>query len=421
MTTAAAPPARTLSGLALGLSLLVVAANLRPTLTALGPVLSLVAAGTGLSPAALGVLGSVPLLAFALVSPFVQLLSRRWGPDRTVFAATAVMLLATLLRSLPGPTLTLWAGTVVLGAGIAVCNVLVPSLVKRDFPREVPLMTGAYTATLSLSAALASGLSLPIAERGGWRLGIGVWALVGVLVLVAWLPRLRHHDRDVVPPLTSVGPSPVTPSDALAGALPATVPGAPGDARVSVWRSPLAWQVTTFMGTQAIFFYLMVTWLPSIEVARGVSPVRAGWDLFLFQVTGIAGGMLVSFAMRGRRDHRLAGVAVSTGMALAMLGLLLLPDLDALWLVVAGLSSGASLVVALSFVAERSRSSADTARLSGMVQSVGYLLGIIGPIGAGALFQATGGWTSTLVAVVGVNLVQLVVSLFAGRDAYVGG
>ena len=402
MTTAAAPPTRGLSALVLGLSLLVVAANLRPTLTALGPVLGLVATDTGLTPSALGVLGSVPLLAFALVSPFVQVLSRRWGPDHTVFAAMIVMLAATVVRSLPGPSgasVSLWAGTIALGAGIAVCNVLVPALVKRDFPHEVPLMTGAYTATLSLSAALASGLALPIAERGGWRLGIGVWAVIGVLALVAWLPRLRSHGRDT--------------------AVPGPVPGAPDRTGASVWRSPLAWQVTTFMGTQAIFFYLVVTWLPSIEVARGVSPVRAGWDLFLFQATGIAGGLLVSFAMRGRRDHRLTGVGVSLGMALSMLGLLLVPGLDALWLVIGGLSSGASLVVALSFVAERSRSTADAAQLSGMVQSVGYLLGIIGPIGAGALFQATGGWGSTLVAVVVVNLVQLVVSLFAGRDAYV--
>jgi CP family cyanate transporter-like MFS transporter len=400
VTTAAAPATRGLSTLVLGLSLLVVAANLRPTLTALGPVLGLVAADTGLSPSALGLLGSVPLLAFAGVSPFVQLLSRRWGPDHTVFAATVVMLVATAVRSLPGPTLSLWAGTIALGAGIAVCNVLVPALVKRDFPREVPLMTGAYTATLSLSAALASGLALPIGERGGWRLGIGLWGLVGVLALAAWLPRLRTHQRDA--------PLPV----------PAAEPGAAAGRR-SVWRSPLAWQVTAFMGTQAIFFYLLVTWLPSIEVARGVSPVRAGWDLFLFQATGIVGGLLVSLAMRGRRDHRLAGAGLSLGMALSMLGLLLLPGLDALWLVLAGLSSGASLVVALSFVAERSRTSAEAARLSGMVQSVGYLLGIIGPIGAGALFQATGGWGSTLVAIVAVNLVQLVVALFAGRDAYV--
>ena len=399
MTTDAAPATRGLSTLVLGLSLLVVAANLRPTLTALGPVLAQVGTDTGLSPSALGLLGSVPLLAFAGVSPFVQLLSRRWGPDHTVFAATIVMLAATVVRSLPGPTVSLWAGTIALGAGIAVCNVLVPALVKRDFPGEVPLMTGAYTATLSLSAALASGLALPIADRGGWRLGIGAWALVGVLALVAWLPRLRRHGRDT--------------------AVPGPLPGAPERTGASVWRSPLAWQVTAFMGTQAIFFYLMVTWLPSIEVARGVSPGRAGWDLFLFQATGIAGGLLVSFAMRGRRDHRLAGVGVSVGMALSMLGLLLLPGLDALWLVLAGLCSGASLVVALTFVAERSRSTADAAQLSGMVQSVGYLLGIIGPIGAGALFQATGGWTSTLVAVVAVNLVQLVVSLFAGRDAYV--
>ncbi len=404
MTTAAPATTRGLSGLALGLSLLVVAANLRPTLTALGPVLGLVAADTGLSPSTLGLLGSVPLLAFAGVSPFVQLLSRRWGPDRTVLTATAVMLVATLVRSLPGQTVTLWAGTVALGAGIAVCNVLVPALVKRDFPREVPLMTGAYTATLSLSAALASGLSLPIGERGGWRVGIGVWAVVGVLALLAWLPRMRRHERDLPAPVTVVLPG--------AGSDPA-----PG--RASMWRSPLAWQVTTFMGTQAIFFYLLVTWLPSIEVARGVDPVSAGWHLFVFQATGIVGGLLVSLGMRGRRDHRLAGAALSVGMAVSMSGLLLLPALDLLWLVVAGLSSGASLVVALSLVAERSRTTVDAARLSGMVQSIGYLLGIIGPIGAGALFEATGSWAPVLVGVVVVNLVQLVVSFLAGRDAYV--
>ena len=402
MTTAAAPTTRGLPTVVLALSLLVVAANLRPTLTALGPVIGLVGADTGLSPSALGLLGSVPLLAFAGVSPFVQLLSRRWGPDHTVFLATVVMLAATVVRSLPGQTVSLWAGTVALGAGIAVCNVLVPALVKRDFPREVPLMTGAYTATLSLSAALASGLALPIGQVGGWRLGIGVWGLVGVVALIAWLPRLRRHERDV--------PVPVA----------VTLPAAPGDRPGrSMWRSPLAWQVTGFMGTQAIFFYLLVTWLPSIEVARGVSPVRAGWHLFLFQATGIAGGLLVSLAMRGRRDHRLPGAVLSAGMAVSMLGLLLLPDLDLLWLTVAGLSSGASLVVALSLVAERSRTSADAARLSGMVQSVGYLLGIIGPIGAGTLFEATGTWSAVLVGVVVVNLVQLAVSLLAGRDAYV--
>ncbi|SEQ59839.1 MFS transporter [Microlunatus flavus] len=404
MTTAAPPTARGLSTLVLGLSLLVVAANLRPTLTALGPVLGLVAQDTGLSPSTLGLLGSVPLLAFAGVSPFVQLLSRRWGPDHTVFAATTVMLLATVVRSLPGQTVTLWAGTIALGAGIAVCNVLVPALVKRDFPREVPLMTGAYTATLSLSAALASGLALPIGERGGWRVGIAVWGVVGVLALLAWLPRLRRHERDVPVPVAVV--------------LPRPGEGRTGRGR-SMWRSPLAWQVTAFMGTQAIFFYLLVTWLPSIEVARGVGPVAAGWHLFLFQATGIAGGLLVSLAMRGRRDHRLAGVGVSLGMAISMTGLLLLPALDLGWLVVGGLSSGASLVVALSLVAERSRTTADAARLSGMVQSIGYLLGIIGPIGAGALFQATGTWSAVLVGVVVVNLVQLLVSLLAGRDAYV--
>ena len=211
-----------------------------------------------------GLLGSVPLLAFAGVSPFVQLLSRRWGPDRTVFVATAVMLAATVVRSLPGPD-RLPSGPApspsAPASRSATCSC--PALVKRDFPREVPLMTGAYTATLSLSAALASGLALPIAERGGWRLGIGVWGA-----------RRRAGPGRVAAPPASPRARRARPGRRVAARRPAAArPGAG-----PMWRSPLAWQVTPFMGTQAIFFYLLVTWLPSIEVSRGVEPraARAG-------------------------------------------------------------------------------------------------------------------------------------------------
>jgi MFS transporter, CP family, cyanate transporter len=170
------------------------------------------------------------------------------------------------------------------------------------------------------------------------------------------------------------------------------------------------------MATQGLTYFMLVTWLPTIEVSLGVDPVTAGWHSFLYQIVGIAAGLGVTPFMRGRRDHRAVGVVISLLLVVAILGLLYLPGLLVLWLVVAGLSGGSSLVLALALLGERSASAADAGRLSGMAQSVGYLLAAAGPWGAGLLFAATGSWSYPLFAVIAVAGVQLVLSLLAGRD-----
>ena len=381
----------------LAVTLLVVAANLRPTITAYGSLVGVIGNDTGLGAGALGVLGAIPLLAFAAVSPAVHHLTDRIGLDRAVLVSTAVLVVGTAIRSLPGTdgVISLWAGTAILGAAIAVGNVAVPAIVKRDFPREVPLVTGIYTAVLSTTAAFASGLALPIAQRTGWRVGLGIWGVLSVLALLAWLLRLR----------------PVRASASTTGPVRVT-------AGRSMWRSAVAWQVTLLMGAQATSFYLLVTWLPTIEVSFGVDPVTAGWHSFVYQIVGIAAGLGVTVVMRGRTDHRLVGVAISLLLMVAIAGLLLVPALPLLWLVLAGLSGGSSLVIALTLVGERARSSVDAGRLSGMAQSIGYLLSAGGPIGAGLLFSATGSWTYPLLGVIAIGAAQLVICLYAGRDRF---
>ena len=413
-SVAARPGRATASGALALLSVLMVAANLRPALTAVGPLVGLIGNDLGLGATALGVLGAVPLVAFAVVSPLVHQLGRRLGHDRAVLVASAVLVVGTGVRSLPGTgTLGLWLGTALLGGAIAVSNVTLPALIKRDFAREVPLVTGVYTAVLSTTAAFASGLALPIARVGGWRLGVGIWGLLSVLALLAWLPRSLRAGR---PP---AAPGTVPVGDGALGAVAEAGPRPARPPRRSMWSSAVAWQVTAVMGTQATTFYLLVTWLPTIEMSHGVPAVTAGWYLFLYQVVGVVGGLLVTVFMRGRADHRLAGAGVTAAMLVGVLGLLLVPSLSLLWIMVAGLSGGGSLVVALALVGERSRTAADAAQLSGMVQSIGYLLAVAGPIGAGVLFELSGGWTWPLVALAGVGVVQLVVVWLAGRDRFV--
>jgi MFS transporter, CP family, cyanate transporter len=394
-TTSGRTTSRTAAPVLLVVTVLVVATNLRATITSVGPVLDLISTDTGLSAAALGVLGAIPLIAFAVVSPVVHHLSRRVGAERAVLLALLVLIFATVLRSLAWPG-ALWVGTAVIGCAIAVGNVLVPAIVKRDFPHKIAVMTGAYSAVLSAFAATASGLSLPIAQVSSWRVAIGIWVILSVIAAITWLPRVLRHRQSIT-----------------ANAAPAD-----GARRTTMWTSATAWQVALFMGAQSTTFYFFVTWLPSIEVAFGVDPVVAGWHLFGFQAVGIAAGLGVTAFMHGRSDLRLVAGSVSALMIIAMIGLAVAPALVVVWILVAGLSAGASLVVSLTFVAQRARTAADAGRLSGMVQGVGYLLAALGPLAAGVLLDVTGTFTVSLRCGAALAAFQLLLGLLAGRDRY---
>ncbi len=378
------------SGVLLLVSLLIVAANLRTSITSVGSVLGQVGADTGLGAAELGVLGSLPLFAFAVVSPLVGWMSRRLGQERALLLALLVLAAATVLRSVPGWNGLLWIGTVLIGAAIAVGNVLVPALVKQHFPGRIAVVTGAYSASLSAFAALASGVAVPIASLAGWRVAIGCWAVLTLVGALIWAPRALRS-RTVA-----------------AEARPAG----------SMWRSPTAWQVAVFMGAQSTTFYVLITWLPTVEAALGVSALAAGWHLFLLQVVGTLAGFAVPVFMHGRADLRAVAGGVSALMAIAMLGLVLAPTLVLVWIVVAGAASGSGLVVALTLMAQRARTADDAAALSGMVQGVGYLVAALGPILAGVLLDATGAWQWIVAVVLAAAVVQGAAALLAGRDRY---
>jgi CP family cyanate transporter-like MFS transporter len=185
-----------------------------------------------------------------------------------------------------------------------------------------------------------------------------------------------------------------------------------------MWSSWTAWQVALFMAAQSTTFYLMITWLPTVEVQIGQSALAAGWHLFAFQVVGIFAGLAVPLLMHRRGDLRAVAAGVSVLMVVSMVGMLLTPTLVIVWVILAGASAGASLVVALTLVAQRARTSEDAGRLSGMVQSIGYALATVGPIGAGLLLEWTGAWQSAMIAVAAVAALQSFVGLLAGRDRF---
>ena len=378
------------------LGIVLLAANLRPALTGLTPLIGQIRAATSISYGVAGLLTALPLLAMGVLSPIAPLLARRLGMERVLLASMLVLAAGILLRS-AGPVTAMFLGTAILGAGIAIGNVLLPGLVKREFPERVGLMTSMYTTALAVSAAIAAGASFPIANQVGWRGSLALWAIPAFVAAAAWLPRVRYARRANVSPTVTQGVS-------------------------GPWRSVLAWQVTLFMGLQSLGYYVVLTWLPEIlQEEAGMSAAWAGWMLALAQVVGIA-SIFLAPVLAGRRpsQHGVVLAAVTLTGAGA-LGLLVTAETaTALWVVLLGLGQGACFSLALTFFALRAPDSEHAAALSGMAQSVGYLLAAVGPFLFGLLRDATNAWTIPLVLLFAVAVCLLITGLGAARDAHVG-
>ena len=387
--------------------ILLVAANLRPAITAVGPLLEEIGAETGLAAAQLGVLTAVPLLAFAAVSPLAHGLGERFGAERTVLGALLLLLVGTLLRPLPGPAASLWIGTFIIGAAIGLGNVLMPAIIKREFPDRMTDLTGVFSAVMGGLAALGAGLAVPLSgiplggEPAGWRFALGVYAVLVLPALLVWWPCARAGR-------TGRGAAAGTDATADDGGAPA---------RGAVWRSKVAWQVTAYMGLQSLFFYVLVGWLPTVEQSYGRSAIAAGWDLMFFQLAGVVSSLLFPFLLRGRL-RRIGPVVPAVGSFAAVLGLMLAPETMLLWVVLAGFSCGGSLVVALSLFGMRTRTHRQASAVSGMAQSGGYLLAAAGPPLFGLLHDRTAGWFWPLALVLAVAALQAAVGVLVGRDRF---
>lgn len=372
-------------------SVFLVALCLRPALTVVGPLLPQIGLDEGLGEGALGVLGALPLVAFGLASPLVHRISGRLGMERAVFLSLLVLAAGSVVRSYTGDV-GLWTGTIVIGAAIAVGNVVVPVLIKRDYGGHVSRATGVYTAFITGGAAIASAVAVPIAAGSNWRFALAIWGGLALIVALIRIP--AHSPANSVPLATNEDDHP----------------------RVSVWRQPMAWLVTAFLGLQSTSFYVIVNWLPTIEIANGVSEQTAGIHLFLFQGFGLVGGLTIPRLMKNPVSQTAGAVTASVPIVIALLGLLLVPNLVIVWVIIAGLGQGSALVAALSLISIRGRSHHETTQLSGMAQSVGYLLAATGPVIAGYLAEHTGSWSATLLVFAGLATVQVGIGVAAGRD-----
>jgi CP family cyanate transporter-like MFS transporter len=379
--------------------MVLVAINLRPAAAAVGPVLNRIQSDTGLSSGWTGVLTTLPVLCFGLLAPLAPVLARRLGVQTALAGAMFLLLAGMLLRLIPGVGL-LFLGTALAGTAIAVGNVLLPVLVRRDFSHRTGTAMSLYTVSLIGFAALSAGVTVPLADAlgGGWRPGLAVWAIPAAIAALAWLPALVRRDAPSTDRHGSPGPGSRRPVRALL-------------------REPLAWAVTLFFALQSGGFYATLAWLPSIFRSHGASESHAGLLLSLTMGVGLITALIVPGLAGRSRDQRPLVVGSCLLTAAGLLGILLAPmSAPYLWAVMLGLGQNASFPLALMLIVMRGGSVATTEGLSTMAQSVGYTLSSLAPLAVGALHGISHSWTPALILLLALVAPQLLIGLAAGRD-----
>ena len=375
------------------LGLVLVALNLRPALSSMAPLLGQVSSSLGLSAAQAGLLTTLPVLCLGLFAPLAPILARRFGSERVILGILLTLAAGILVRSTLGVA-GLFLGSILAGASIGVIGVLLPGIVKRDFPQHAGTLTGVYTMALCLGAAMAAGATVPLAQHWGdsWPVGLGFWVLPALLAMLIWLPQARQgHGAHHV-------------AYRVRGLL----------------RDPLAWQVTLYMGLQSSLAYIVFGWLPSILIGRGLGPTEAGLVLSGSVIVQLVSSLSAPWLATRGKDQRLAIVIVMLVTLAGLFGCLYAP-LEGLWgwAVLLGLGQGGTFALALTLIVLRSKDAHVAANLSSMAQGFGYTLASMGPFAVGVVHDITGGWGAVgwIFAVLGVGAIGF--GLKAGRALHV--
>lgn len=378
----------------LGASLMLIAFNLRPLFASLSILLPEISADLGMSSAMAGYLTTLPVLCMGVFAPLAPFLGQRIGAERTLLIVLVLLAVGTALRGYSGIN-TLFIGSIIAGGAIAVGNVLLPSLVKRDFATHASLMTGLYTMTLCGGAAVAAAATLPLmrAFDGGWTLGMAMWAIPAVLVALLWAPsslRTRTGSARKMLPVRGLR------------------------------QDPLAWNVTFFMGLQSALAYCVMGWLAPILRERGVSGTEAGIVVSVSIMMQVVACLLVPLLASRWKDQRVLSVTLVALATLGLLGLLAGPLWSIwFWAIVQGIGQGGIFAVAMMFIVLRSPNSHVAGQLSSMAQTTGYILAAGGPLLVGVLHDWSGSFGIAGWVFVGLGILTAYNGWHAGRNQLV--
>ncbi|WP_436855621.1 CynX/NimT family MFS transporter [Staphylococcus caeli] len=383
------------------IAIIFIASTLRAPLTSVGPVIDEIKENLLIGNGVAGILTTIPLLIFAIVSPFVSRITRRFTMTYTILYAMLLLIMALLLRVLGDFNLFI-AGTILLGIAITFGNVVLPSYVKWYFPMQIGLMTGVYSATMNFTAGLGGGTSYPLSKITtlGFKLSLSFWIVFAVIALCFWIICVKNGASLEKASIKDIK---VVTSNKL-----------------NIIQSKLAWMVALTMGFQSMIFYSMVAWVPSILVDRGLDHDMAGYLLMLNQFAQVP--MTFVFPIiASKLKHQRMLIVIITLLFLVGFGLFFSKSLPMLiiGIVIVGLAMGACFSLCMTLFSIRARTSDGSIALSGFGQAIGYFIAAIGPFLIGLLHDITNSWDSAILALILMSCCVFIFGYTASDARYV--
>lgn len=383
------------------IAIMLLSSNMRSPIVALGSIAPVIKDALQISEVQIGWLGAVPMLMFALGALISPPIGKRFGLENTLIAMLVLLTSGIILRSV-WPTWTgFLIGTMLLTLAIGFANTLAAPIIKQRTPNNIPLITGLFSLTMTMVAGMVAGVIYPLTTLVGWQWALGGWSILGILAILFWIVlRIKlgssHH-------------------------IPQSMDSSAGD-EVSIWRSGLAWQLAVFMGLQSLMFYTVASFLPSIWADKGLDQVTAGNMASVFQFMGPFAIVSMTWLIRRGVPIQMVAVAAALFNVLGALGIAYLPNSMAwVWSAAMGFGCAGIFTMSIMLFSLRTYTPHQASKLSGMVQTIAYLIAFFGPIGTGWLHERTHSWDTPLLLVLVLMIVNVAFAWLASRPVMIDG
>lgn len=383
------------------LAMILLATNMRSPIVALGSIAPIVQEALNISETQIGWLGAVPMLTFAVGALIAPSIGKRFGLENTLIAMIALLTFGMVLRTVVPTWLGFLSGTLLLTLAIGFANTLAAPVIKQRTPKHIPLITGLFSLTMTVSAGVVAGVVLPLSQSVGWQWSLGGWSFLGLFAVAIWVfLRLRLGSSNhliTTPPLT-------------------------GASNTSMWRTPFAWQIAVFMGLQSLLYYTVASFLPSIWIGKGLSAVTAGQMGSVFQFMAPLSILSLTWLINRGRPIQALAIFAAVLNVIGVLGVSYLSaDLAWLWSALMGIGCSAIFTLSMMLFSLRTYTTNQASELSGMAQFIGYLLAFFGPLSTGWLHEITGDWSLPLLITLILMVINVGVAWLVSRPIMIDG
>ncbi|HGP8941622.1 TPA: CynX/NimT family MFS transporter [Streptococcus pneumoniae] len=365
--------------------IILIGVSLRTPFTVLPIILGNISQDLEVEVSSLGVLTSLPLLMFTFFSPFSTQLAQKIGLEHLFTYSLFFLTIGSLIRLINLPLLYL--GTLMVGASVAVINVLLPSLIQANQPKKIGFLTTLYVTSMGIATALASYLAVPITQASSWKGLILLLTLLCLATFLVWLP--NHHYNHRLAPQTKQ------------------------KSQIKVMRNKQVWAIIIFSGFQSLIFYTVMTWLPTMSIHAGLSSHEAGLLTSILSLISIPFSMTIPSLTTSlsTRNRQLMLTLVSLAGVVGISMLFFPINNFIYWLAIhllIGTATSALFPYLMVNFSLKTSAPEKTAQLSGLSQTGGYILAAFGPTLFGYSFDLFHSWVPSVAALLLIDILMTV-------------